>query len=106
MWRPNRTIPGQQSMASPALAALGNRLHMVHLGDSSNDIWWSIFDGTSWNKPDDSPGDERIPGQQSKASPALAAFGGRLHMVHLGDSSNDIWWSFTDINETSWITDG
>ena len=34
---------------------------------------------------------ERIGGQQSKASPALAAVGIALHMVHLGGSSNDIW---------------
>ena len=33
---------------------------------------------------------EEIPDQASKAPPALAAFQGRLHMVHLGDSSNDL----------------
>jgi hypothetical protein len=35
----------------------------------------------------------RIPDQLSKASPALAVFQGKLHMVHLGDSSNNIWHS-------------
>jgi hypothetical protein len=92
----NEKIPGQKSKATPALAVFNNHLHMVHLGDSSNDIWWSIYDGVSWNKSDGTPGNERIPGQKSKASPALAVFNNQLHMVHLGDSSNDIWWSIYD----------
>jgi hypothetical protein len=86
-WDDNERIAGQQSKASPALAAFDGRLHMVHLGDESNDIWYSSFDGQDWTE------NERIAGQQSKASPALAAFDGRLHMVHLGDESNDIWYS-------------
>ena len=92
----NERIPNQKSKASPALAVFNNELHMVHLDDSSNDIWWSIYDGVSWKKSDGSPGNERIPGQTSKASPALAVFNNRLHMVHLGNSSNDIWWSIYD----------
>jgi Astacin (Peptidase family M12A) len=94
-WTANIKIPNQKSKSPPALAEWNGQLHMVHLGDSSNDIWWSIYDGTSWNKADGTPGNERIPGQQSKAAPALAAFGNELHMVHLGDSSNDIWHSWT-----------
>ena len=96
----NERIPGQSSKASPALAVFNNRLHMVHLGNTSNDIWWSIYDGTSWKKSDGTAGNERIPGQSSKASPALAVFDNKLHMVHLGNGSNDIWWSMYD--GTSW----
>jgi HEAT repeats len=99
-WTANTAIPDQRSKASPALAGYDGQLHMVHLGDSSNDIWWSMYDGTSWNKVDGTPGNERIPEQQSKAAPALAACGDAFHMVHLGDSSNDIWWSIYD--GTSW----
>jgi hypothetical protein len=96
----NVQIPGQQSKATPALAVYNNQLHMIHLGDSSNDIWWSIYDGTTWNRPDGTPGNVQIPGQQSKATPALAVYNNQLHMVHLGDSSNDIWWSIYD--GTTW----
>ena len=96
----NEPIPGQLSKATPALAVYNNQLHMMHLGDTSNEIWWSIYDGTSWNKPDGTPGNEPIPGQLSKATPALAVYNNQLHMVHLGDSSNDIWWSIYD--GTSW----
>jgi hypothetical protein len=98
----NERIPGQQSKAMPALAQYNNQLHMVHLGDSSNDLWWSIYDGTSWNKPDGTPGNERIPGQRSNASPALATFGPYLRMAHLGDSSNSIWFSNYFSREGQW----
>jgi hypothetical protein len=93
-WTPNVKIPNQKSKASPALAAFGAHLHMVHLGDSSNDLWHSSFDGANWTP------NIKIPNQQSKASPALAVFGGRLHMVHLGNSSNDLWHSSFD--GTTW----
>ena len=89
-WSDAQRVEDQKSKAPPALASFGGVVHMVHLGDTSNDLWWSKFDGTSWSE------NEKIPGQKSKASPALAEFGGLLHMVHLGDSSNDIWWSRFD----------
>jgi hypothetical protein len=98
-WTENVVVSGQLSKASPALAAFGDRLHMVHLGDSSNRIWHSQFDGSSWsaNTP--------IPDQLSKASPALASYEDRcarerLHIVHLGDSSNRIWHS--EFDGTDW----
>jgi Astacin (Peptidase family M12A) len=101
LWVPNVPIPNQKSKAAPALAALGNALHMVHLGDSSNDIWHSIFDPAtaSWST------NVTIPGQKSKASPALAADGSVLHMVHLGDSSNDLWHSIFDSAAGTWTDD-
>ena len=89
-WTPNVRIPNQQSWAPPALTEYSGLLHMVHLGDSSTDIWHSTFDGNSWSP------NVRILNQQSKASPALALYNTRLHMVHLGDSSNDIWHSTSD----------
>ena len=77
-WSTNVRIPGQQSKDTPALAEFGGQLHMVHLGDSSNDIWHSVFDGNNtWST------NVRIPGQKSKVAPALAEFGGQLHMVCL-----------------------
>jgi len=93
-WTPNVRIPDQQSWASPALAyggPEGAQLHMVHLGGDtfSTDIWHSRSDGSTWSP------NVRIPDQQSKASPALAFYGG-LNMVHLGESSNDIWHSTFD----------
>jgi hypothetical protein len=86
-WTPNKPIPNQRSQAAPALATLGDRLHMVHLGDGTRDLWHSTYDGNAWtpNKP--------IPNQRSQAAPALATLGGQLHMVHLGDGTRDLWQS-------------
>ena len=95
-------IEGQKSKATPALAVFERRLHMVHLGDKSNDIWHSAYDGRSWtsNKligtvTSDGPilGGRIITGTvvASRGTPALAVAGGSLHMVHLGQSSKRIW---------------
>jgi predicted AlkP superfamily pyrophosphatase or phosphodiesterase len=94
-WISNVRIPNQQSKNSPALAEFRGELHLCHAGDSSNDIWHSVFDGAEWNE------NKRIPGQKSKAPSALASFQNRLHIAHLGDSSNKIWHSSFD--GTRWI---
>ena len=52
MWAQNIPIPYQLSKAAPGLAAFGGRLHMVHLGDSSNDIWYSTSDGVLVRRPE------------------------------------------------------
>jgi hypothetical protein len=101
-WAANQVVPNQTSKASPAIAGFGERLHMVHLGSSSNDLWWSMYDGTSWKKSDGSAGNERIPSQMSRQPPALAARGSELHMVHIGNTSTDLWWSVYD--GSSWST--
>ncbi len=91
-WSEAVKIPGQTSRAAPALAAFpvdgAPALHLVHLGEASNDLWhaWTV-DGTAWSA------DVKIPGHASQATPALAAFGGALHLVHLGKESTDLWHS-------------
>jgi hypothetical protein len=102
-WTPNVRIPDQLSKATPALSLFGgDRLHIVHLGDSSNMLWHSSTDGSvGWTR------NLTIPGQLSKAPPALSSLGNpgmtdeRLHLVHLGDSSNMLWHSIYD-NDSGW----
>ena len=69
------------------MALYQNRLHMVHLGHDSNNLWYSIYDGTKWTP------NVKIPGQKSKTTPALAVLNNQLHMVHQGDDSNTLWHS-------------
>jgi hypothetical protein len=83
-WTTNVRIPDQASKAAPALAEFAGGLHMVHLGDESNSLWHSVYDGTEWSP------NRRIPDQASKRTPALAESGGRLHMVHLGDEQHPL----------------
>lgn len=91
-WDSGSEINNQISNAGVALVPFQNRLHMVHLGKSSNDLWYSTFDGVQWTP------NVKIPGQKSKATPALAAWNNQLHMVHLGDSSNNLWYSTNNGN--------
>lgn len=95
-WRQADPVFGQSSKASPALASLGGELHLLHLGEDSNNIWHSwTDDGETWVE------NNTIPDQKSKAPPAVAVWNGKLHMVHLGNSSNDIWHSVSS-NRRSW----
>jgi hypothetical protein len=103
-WKDSGGNPGDQaigtqtSRATPALAVYNGVLHMVHLGSFTHEIWWSMYDGTSWRKYTGEPGDQKIQGQLSKSPPSLAVLGNKLHMVHIGDGSNSIWWSSFDGN--------
>lgn len=203
-WSAPVPIPGQKSQNRPGLATFGpkgsQRLHMVHLGETTNSLWWSTYDGSSWSANSQLPWDSwntpalgvwggklhmiinpindntgarflreatydgnswtapvpipnpnggligsegmalavhngtpvlvlrlasgqsdgstqltmmtfngtqwtapaPIPGQKSKAIPALASYGGYLHMTHLGETSNSIWWSYWD--GATWAT--
>lgn len=94
IWVPDKKILNKQSKAGPALANYNDRIHMVHLGNATNELWHSRFDGNNWTA------DVKIPNQLSKSTPALAAFNGHLHMVHQGDSSNNLWHSW--YNGSSW----
>jgi hypothetical protein len=105
----NYPIPLQLSKASVALSSGGHsdmadtQLHMVHLGDESNHLWHSVYDGEVWRRPDTGEqGNYPIPGQLSKAPPALAEFNSQLHMVHLGDESNHLWHSVYDGEMKVW----
>jgi hypothetical protein len=83
-WRPAQKIWGKKGQGL-GVAVYSNLLHMVYR--SGTRLYHTTFDGSSWSAS------TRIWGQSSKAAPALAALGSRLHMVHLGASLDDIWYS-------------
>ncbi|MGV7229822.1 MAG: hypothetical protein ACQ9IQ_14315 [Nitrospirales bacterium] len=87
-----KDIEGQLSKTHVAIAPFQGRLHMVHIGGSSNDLWYSTYDGSRWTP------NVKISGQKSKVAPSLAVWNNQLHMVHLGDSSNAIWHSINKGN--------
>jgi hypothetical protein len=95
------------SQGAPALASHGDLLHMVYQGDDSNHLWHSAFNGSSWTAHGLSSSNVTsalniiIPGQASKAPPALASYDDMLRMVHLGDDSNMLWYSYLDPTYTS-----
>lgn len=48
-WSRPIAIPNQTSKTTSALALVQGRLHLVHLGASSDNLWHSVWDGTRWS---------------------------------------------------------
>lgn len=49
-WSGSTEIPNQTSKTGPTLGVFEGRLHMLHLGNSSDDIWHSEFNGVKWSE--------------------------------------------------------
>jgi hypothetical protein len=71
---------------------------MVHVGDTTDELWHSTYrDGTDWTQ------NAKVdPSQRSWAAPALAAFGGQLHMVHHLDGISDDLVHFSSGDGRNW----
>jgi len=87
-WSSPVEIPNQTSKTSPSLAVYNGRLHMLHLGETSNEIWHSIYDGAAWSP------NQRI-GAQSAGAVAFAEGGLAvfLDQYQQGDGSYPILYS-------------
>lgn len=48
-WSRPIAIPNQTSKTTSALALIQGRLHLIHLGESSNQLWHSTWDGARWS---------------------------------------------------------
>jgi hypothetical protein len=48
-WSSPVEIPNQTSQTSPSLALYTGSLHMLHLGETSNEIWHSTYNGATWS---------------------------------------------------------
>ena len=88
-WTEDQTIANHITDASPALATLGDQLHMVHKGQNTTRLWhsWWTVDG-GWSE------DQEIPNHSSDAAPALAVVGDQLHLSHKGERTNALWHSW------------
>jgi hypothetical protein len=48
-WSRPVAIPNQTSKTSSALALIQGQLHLIHLGQSSDELWHSTWNGTKWS---------------------------------------------------------
>jgi hypothetical protein len=83
----NRPIPNQSTRDTPAAAWHNGVLHMVHLGASSERIWYSTFAGGQWTP------NVALANHFSNKPPAMCSAPDGLHMVHKGEGSDRIWHS-------------
>lgn len=90
-WKRGQPPIGQErSQTTTALAAIDDhRALLVHRGATNNNLYVHLYDGRQearWTIGGAIVG-------LTKTRPAVAIFGGRAHVFHLGDSSDDIWWA-------------
>ncbi|MFF5488723.1 hypothetical protein [Streptomyces virginiae] len=79
-----------QSTQPPALAAYNGRLYALFVRASDNGVMWSRLEGTAWTTP------QRIGGDGTLFSPALAPGHGKLYYVHVGGDERVYWRTYTD----------
>lgn len=49
-WSRPIAIPNQSSKTSSALAYIHGQLNLIHLGDSSNQLWQTVWNGEQWSE--------------------------------------------------------
>ncbi len=87
-------LPFMFSATPPSLAVLNNRLYMVHRAGVTTSMVLNSFDGTSWGPDLTIDGGFNGGPQTNSDQPAIAAYGGVLHLVHNETSAGGIWWSY------------
>lgn len=103
-WSTDNAISNQSSGKPPAIGALGSWFYMVHQGgsDGATDLWFSMSsDCVTWYRPNGtwSQGDIKL-NVSSTVTPALAEYGGLLHMAYMPTGSNTIAWK--TFNGSTW----
>ena len=89
------TYPGICGIEGLAVATYNNQPIMV-MRNRDNNLYMSRLVNGAWSSP------SIIAGQKSQSAPTLAVWGGYLHMTHLGDTSQSVWWSYFD--GATWTT--
>jgi hypothetical protein len=95
----SRTQGGHtKTSAEPALAVCNNLLYLDYRGSGSDDLWYNVFDGSSWLANDI----KITQGGHTKTSrgPALAVYNGLLHLAYRGADSDEMWFNVFD--GTNW----
>lgn len=59
----------------PALAVLNGILHMVYAGEGGSNLWWSWFDGSTWQ------GNISLGFSADQPQPSLTAYNGQLYLA-------------------------
>jgi len=97
-WNGDQIIPNAVNLTGIAAAVLNDTLHVVYADVSKGALMHTqSTDGTDWSNP------VALPGHQTFDTPALAAYQGKLHLLHKGTGSTTLWHSTFENN--SWSGD-
>jgi C1A family cysteine protease len=92
-----------KTSAAPALALYNNnKLYLVYRSSADSTMWYSWFDGTTWN------GDTQIKTSggstpKTSAAPALAVYNNKLYLVYRSSSNSTMYYAWFD--GTNWNGD-
>lgn len=101
-FKPSKPLPFMFSSSPPSLAVLNNRLYMVHMAGFTTGMVLNSFDGTDWGPDLTISGGFNGGQQRSSVAPAIAAYGGVLHLIHKETSADGIWWSYYTPSTGEW----
>jgi hypothetical protein len=89
-----------ETRAAPALAAFNNQLYLAWTGKSSAEIYYSSFNGSTWEHQN-----RVIPAgntdEVTNFAPALAAWGGDLYLAWT-EADDTIWYSSLPLSAATW----
>jgi hypothetical protein len=102
-WSADQKAANSSSYNPASIATLTYAGHdytiMVHTGDDIGDhdmYWTASYDGISWSD------DAKIDAMETNTPARLAAFNGKLYMVHTGDNDHSVWMSRFDTTSWTW----
>lgn len=89
-WAQYGVVPQHYSHLSPTTALFNGQLYMAHLGNQTNQLYWSQFNGNVWS--------QKFPltGYNSFFNPALATYNNYLNLAYLDATTNELFWSQYD----------
>ncbi|HEV8063315.1 MAG TPA: hypothetical protein VGP46_00730 [Acidimicrobiales bacterium] len=90
-----------QTLNPPALAYFGGELYAIWTDEATDDLMYSVYDGTSWTQGKTISGSGWT--ARSDLGPSAVADGDVLYVVWKGDTSLDRVW-ISSFNGTSWTT--
>jgi hypothetical protein len=93
-----RPRPPEYATATPGLAVYNNCLYLAHRDVATGSLVYNTFQ-SNWGAAQVIPDGPGGPPQTSALEPAVAAYGGALHLVHVSDSGtygDSIYWSTFD----------
>jgi hypothetical protein len=106
-WTDHQIVKGSgwtaETSAAPTLVYVyANDVWLAWKGKSSNDIWFSIWNGTSWSTQQKVSGSSWT--AETSSAPSLALFQNTVYLAWQGDASaEDIWYTYYS-GEEEWGT--
>ncbi len=104
VWSPEEEIStdfGTEYQRYPSIAVEGGKVHIVwgDEGDGDSDVYYRLFDGTSW-QPEEEISTDAL--DESQECPEVAVEGDEVHIVWIDEGDGDADVYYRNFNGTDW----